>query len=275
MIKYIIPVIIMYVIFWKLGPTWGFLGIAVYLFATVLLKLPEYIMMTGGIKYKKDPEKAFKIMERALKTGRLKQDYVLYLGYLYMREGQFENAERVLGRADENKMIKDVRLRFRLNQAMLLWKKGDLNSAIALMEEAHENEPSSAVYGYLGYFYIQKGDLLKALEYNKEAYMFDKYDEAIADNLALNYRLLGDLEASLKIYEELTDKRLGMPIPYYNYGETLYELGRKEDALEMMDKALSYNITALAAVSKSQIRYRADEISRELGISQDSEEEKD
>ena len=116
----------------------------------------------------------------------------------------------------------------------------------------------------LGQLLLLNGKLQRAMEVNQEAYTFDKYDEAICDNLALNYRLCGDLDSSWNLYKELTGKKLGVPVPYYNCGETLYAMGQKEEAIDMMQRALAYPFSKLAVVSRAEIEARIAAIEAEL-----------
>ncbi len=246
------------------GIRWGLAALALDILITVIIKLPDIMMVQGAKKYAESPKKGLALMEKAYKSGRLRVDYILYYGFMCLKAGETEKAEIAFEAAAHKKMTPELETRAAVNRSLLAFQKGDLKKAITILETQLKNGKDVALYGTLGQFLILDGQLQRALEVNEEAQYFDRFDEAIADNLALNYRLLGDLEKSWEIYEDLTDKRLGAPIPYFNAGETLYAMGRKEEAIEMMERALRYPFSALAVVRPEEIEARIAEIGEEL-----------
>ncbi len=260
----VLPAALVFAAFRRGGVLIGCVALALYFLAGILVKLPDILMASGAKQYTKNPEKGLATMEKAFRTKRLRVEYILYYGFVCLKAGNLEKAQEVLNAAAGKKMTPDTACRALVNRALLLWKQGDIEGAIALLEEQLKQGQNRAVYGTLGQLLLLNGQLQRALEVNREAYAFDKYDEAIADNLALNYRLTGDLDSSYNIYKELTGKRLGVPLPYYNFGETLYAMGQKEDAVEMMEKALSYSFSKLAAVSREEVKARIAQIQAEL-----------
>lgn len=252
----LLPALAIVLLFRLTGIVGGTIGFFIYFFVMVFIKLPDYYMILAGMKYEKNREKSLNYMEKALKTKRLRTEYILYYGFVCLKAGEIQRAERVLQAVEGRKMSPQTESRAAVNRALLVWKKGDLPEAIRILENQLEIMEDKAVYGTLGQFLLLNGQLQRAKEVNTQAAVFDKYDESIADNLALTYRYLGDIDSSLNLYKELTNKRLGIPIPYYNYGETLYMVGRKEEAIEMMEKALSYPISELSTVSREEIRAR-------------------
>ncbi len=242
----------------------GIVVLSVYLLTAFFVKLPDILMVRGVKQYQKEPEKALDTMEKALKTKRLRTEYILYYSFMCLKAGEYDRAERILDVAAHRKMKPQTQARAAVNRALLLWKQGNIGKAISVLEAQLKDGKDKAVYGTLGQLLILNGQLQRALEVNREAYVFDKYDEAICDNLALNLRLSGDLDSSYNMYKELTDKKLGVPIPYYNCGETLYAMGRKEDAIDMMERALAYPFSTLAVVSRAEIEARIEEIRAEL-----------
>ncbi len=248
------------------GVAWGLAALGVYLLAAVYIKLPDLLMIRGSKVYNKNQEKGLRYMDKALKTRRLRVEYILFYGFVCMKAGEFDRAEEILDAAAHKKMRPETACRAAVNRALLVWKKGDLPKAISILEEQLKQGKDKAVYGTLGQLLILNGQLQHALEINRDAYAFDKYDESITDNLALNLRLCGDLDSSYNLYKELTGKRLGVPVPYYNCGETLYAMGEKEEAIEMMEKALSYPFSKLAVVSRAEIEARIAEIEAEIKI---------
>lgn len=263
-LQILLPGIAIYLIYTNLGLRWGILAFLIYVLLAFIVKRPDLLMVKGAKRYKEDPQEGLAIMEKALRTKRLKTDYVLYYSFMCLKAGEYDRAEEILDIAAHRKMSPDQSCRATVNRSLLFWKKGELEKAISILEEQMKLGKDRSVYGTLGQLLILSGRLQRAMELNREAYTFDKYDEAIVDNLALNYRLAGDLDSSWNLYKELTGKRLGVPIPYYNAGETLYALGRKEEARDMMQNALGYSFSSLAVISKEEIEERMAQISAEI-----------
>lgn len=260
----VLPAAIIFLAF-QLGGIWvGLLVIALYFAGAFFLKRPDFLMIRAGKLYKDSPKKALDLMEKALQTKRLRVEYILYYGFVCLKAGDIERAERVLDAAGHKKMNPETQTRAAVNRALLYWKKGDIDKAISILEKQLKEGKDRAVYGTLGQLLLLNGKLQRAMEVNQEAYTFDKYDEAICDNLALNYRLCGDLDSSWNLYKELTGKKLGVPVPYYNCGETLYAMGKKEEAIDMMERALTYPFSKLAVVSRAEIEARIAAIEAEL-----------
>ncbi|MBE7025175.1 MAG: tetratricopeptide repeat protein [Ruminococcaceae bacterium] len=259
-----LPAALVFCMFRLGGMQLGLLTLCVYLIVAIFIKLPDILMIQGAKAYKKNPEKGLAYMEKAFRTKRLRTEYILYYGFVCLKAGRLEDAERVLDAAAHKKMKPETARRAAVNRALLVWKKGDIAKAISILEDQLKQGKDAAVYGTLGQLLLLNGQLQRAMEVNQDAYAFDKYDEAITDNLALTYRLCGDLDSSYTMYKELTGKKLGVPIPYYHYGETLYAMGRKEEAIEMMEKALSYSFSSLAVVSKEKVETRIAEINAEI-----------
>lgn len=259
-----LPAVFVFCAFRLGGIAIGSIVLAAYLLSAIFIKLPDLLMIRGVKQYGKEPEKALDTMEKALKTKRLRPEYMLYYGFMCLKTGEYDRAERILNAAAHKKMKPETEVRATVNRALLLWKQGDIEKAISILEAQLKEGKDKAVYGTLGQLLILNGQLQHGLEINREAYVFDKYDEAICDNLALNLRLCGDLDSSYAMYKELTDKKLGVPVPYYNAGETLYAMGKKEEALEMMERALSYPFSKLAVISRAEIEARIAEIQAEL-----------
>lgn len=246
------------------GIVLGILALCLYILIAGFVKLPDLLMIKGAKVYNKDPEKGLTYMEKALRTKRLRPDFILYYGFVCLKAGKLEEAERILDAAAHKKLKPETEARAVVNRSLLYWKKGNIEKAISILETQLKEGKNAAVYGTLGQLLLLNGQLQRAMEVNQDAYAFDKYDEAIVDNLALTYRLSGDLDSSFSMYKELTSKKLGVPLPYYHYGETLYAMGRKEEAVEMMEKALTYSFSSLAAVPKETVEARLAEIKSEI-----------
>lgn len=259
LIKFLLPVAIIYIAF-KFNILAGFAAILI-IFAYLWYKnLPEIYILRSKQLYLKDTDKMFELLEKAYKTGRMLPDHKIYYGYMCMREGRYEDAERLYNAATLFQKDPGVLARAKTNIALLMWKKGNIDEAIELMAEVYENYKSTVVYGNYGYLLLEKKDLQKALEINLAGYEYDDTSDLIADNLVQNYYMLGNFEESKKYAEEVMGRNPQFPMPYYNYAKTLIALGDKEKAKEMLEKALEYPFSGVAAITKEDVLDLLEEI---------------
>ena len=100
----------------------------------------------------------------------------------------------------------------------------------------------------------------KALKFNQEAYEYNDSNSIIMDNLGQAYYLNGDYSKAAEIYEKLMAANPTFPEAYYNYGLVLLAMGKKEEALEMMKKALNYDFTYLSTVTKENVEEKIREV---------------
>jgi len=143
----------------------------------------------------------------------------------------------------------------KLNMALVKWKKGNLDEAIADMEALYneDNYRSTVHYGTLGCFYLLSGQYSKALEFNREGYEYNNTDKVIRDNLAQTHLLMGDMREAKELYEALIADEPAFLEPYYNYGQLLGQMGDYEGALKSYRKALTYEEKYLSTVTREQI----------------------
>ncbi len=252
--NFLLPVIITIIAFYFFGNL-GFIVLALALAYMIYRALPNIYIVRANVAYNKvEHDKCLAFLEKAYQSGRMNAQNKVYYGYLALRLGKPDKAERLFQSALSSHPDENTRMQAKSNMALVLWKRKELPEAIALMEEVFETYKNTAIYGSLGYFYILAGDLDKALEFNKEAYEFNGNDNVIMDNLGQIYYLKRDYEKSAEMYEKLMERRPEFPVPYYNYALVKLELGDKEGAKALMRQALTFRFTYIAGVSEDQIR---------------------
>lgn len=221
-------------------------------------------VIIAQMTFDKDHQKGFMWFERAYRTGRMKTHSALFYAYLLLRDGELQRSEKMINdilierRSD---LSRQDYLNARLNRALIKWKSGDIDTAIEMVQEIYdENFRTTAVYGVLGYLYIEKGDYEKAMEINKEAVEYNSDDKIIMDNFALNFLCLGDVKKSEELYLALLEKEPDFIEPYYNYGTLLEKRGDVISARKYYNKALTYREKYLSTVSHEEIRNRLDQL---------------
>ena len=241
-------------LFWK-NIILGFIGIIVISLVWMYRKRINFYLYTANRRYNKGNLKgALSEYEKIIKNPKCIPAAKLSYAYMLLRDGQIEKAEEVVKDVKENNELDTQDLSTADSHlALILWKKGEIDEAISYMEGVFERTPNTANYGTLGYYYILKGDLDRALEFNKEAYEYNPKNAVIADNLGLTYYMLGEYDKSLEIYKEIFEKKVNFPEAYYNYGLVLKKTGNTELAKEMLDTASTFTLSSLSTISKEDI----------------------
>lgn len=223
-------------------------------------------------------DKAIEYMDKMLRFHPSVNAKVLF-GYYLLQHGCIKKAREVFDGFVMNdrrvlkpeKRTKDGKIKLnrremlaKTNYALLLWKEGNIDGAVRLLEAVHSKMHTTDLYCNLGFLYILQGDLDKALAYNKEAYDFSPEHNGICDNLGCTYFMRGDFEAAKEIYEEISahKKQPSFPECYYNYGRVLAKTGDKKGAEEMFEKALSLPFNGFSNVKKEQVEAALQELKR-------------
>jgi tetratricopeptide (TPR) repeat protein len=205
-------------------------------------------------------EEAYKYYKKASTVKNVKPSIKITYAYMLIRGKKLEEAEVVL----ENINTKALQLRdeaqYKLTYALIKWKQHKLQEAVEMMEEVYNKYKYTTVYESLGYLLLLTGDYEKALTFNLEAYDYNNASNIIMDNLAESYFFLKDYDKAEDIYKKLLDKNPGFAEPYYYYGLVLNETGRKSEALEILEKALTYKEAFLSNLTKVQIQQSIDKI---------------
>lgn len=242
---------------------WAGLLITLVLLMGILYKnIPNYYRIQALRKYKDDDLlEALKWMEKAHNTGKATFGSSISYAYLLLKSGEIEKSEKVFNAlinspratADDKQIIKS-------NIALILWKKGEVEKGIEILENIIKDYKTTNIYGSLGYLYIEKGDLDRALEFNLEAREYNNTNSIILDNLGETYYRRGEIEEALNIYEELVKSNPQFPECYYHYALVLDALNKKEEALDMAKKASKFKTTFLSSVTKEQIKAKVEEL---------------
>lgn len=266
LIHFIIPVVAIYVGY-RLNWIAGIVLLLAYIGYIIYASIPSIYTLIGNIKYTRNSmEEAIPWFGRAYTTGRTKPSIGISYGYLLLKNGKVEESEKVFNTILSRKLSQEDKMLVQSNIALVHWKKGDLEKAIALLEDIYKSYKTSNLYGSLGYLLILKGDMDRALEFNLEAYEYNNSNSVILDNLGETYYHRMDYEKAEEIYEKLMEKNPAFPEAYFHYAMVLWKTDRQEKALEMMRRALNYNFTFLSSVSKGEIEAKVVELERINGV---------
>jgi tetratricopeptide (TPR) repeat protein len=174
-------------------------------------------------------------------------------GYLLLKSGKVEEADATLKPLEKLKLGPKDDSQLKMTYALVKWKSGKIDEAISMLDYVYTNYRCTTVYESLGYMYVLKGDLQKALEFNLEALDYNSDSNVITDNLGETYYYLGDFDKAIEVYEKLIPKNPSFPEPYFHYALSLKEKNNKEKALEMLEKALTFKQSFLSNLTHENI----------------------
>ena len=250
-LKIVVLLAVFYLAFRYLG-TGG--GIAVAVIYLVISNLPSIFNSLAGDAYKKgDPGKAIKRLEAALKLNPSNYAVRGSFALLLLKLGRTDEAEAEIDKALSQADIADIRNQLAVTKSLVLWKKGRLDEAISMLENLIQKYKTSNVYGTLGFFYIERGDLDKALSFNLEAYEYNNTSTVILDNLGCTRLLRGEYEEARKIYQELIKMKPNFPEAFYNYARVLAHFHDFDEAIYMCRTALLLNFWNTNTVTREEV----------------------
>ena len=227
--------------------------------AKILTRLASQLYFING-----DIEKAGKLFETAYKTGDMDARCKINYSAFCLRENRFEKGKRLLNEVINSKRTQtNDKLDAKHNLAVLLFKEGETDEAVNMMEMVHKQQPKTDTFASLGVFYLQKAkeeNPLNYLPFMMEAYDYNSDDKTICDNLGELYFVLGEVEKAKEIYEKAMTLKFYTPVPYYNYGRVLKALGEKEKAKEYFLKALECKFTSVITITREDVQKELEEL---------------
>ena len=263
--------ILILLLFWFVNHIYGALaavgvGIVLVLILCWMRRATIYTQIAVQAYYiKGDAAKGEKYFEKAHKTGSMSPECKIQYSSYCLRENKFTKGRRLLYEIINSKTVsKEQKLDAKHNLSVLVWKEGDLNEAIEILEEVHELKTSSNTYGTLGVFYLERAredsSYDKIVDFMLEAYDYNDSEKTIADNLGETYLKMGEYEKAKEVYEKLLVQEFVTPMPYYNYGLVLKALGEKEKAIENFEKALGCRFTSVLTVTEEMVQAEIDSL---------------
>ncbi|MEG0741288.1 MAG: tetratricopeptide repeat protein [Clostridia bacterium] len=203
---------------------------------------------------KGDIEGAMQLYKEAMDEGLKDARYLLSYSILLIRAGKFEDARTLLVKMQKYPMNDESRRQLFVNYASVVYKMGELDKGIELLERLHQKQQSGLVYETLGYLYVEAGDYEKALAYNTAACEYDDEDSIVLDNLGQTYYRLGGDKVKAKAYFEkaLAVKATQIDTLYF-LSQYDIEAGDKDAAREKLEVALKGRFSPLNYATKAMV----------------------
>ncbi|MCE5344381.1 MAG: hypothetical protein LLF96_12470 [Eubacteriales bacterium] len=202
-----------------------------------------------------DTSAARKLYEEAIASGLDDPRYLLSYTVLLIRDGEYAKAREILVKHQNNPYLSgDSKKQLFVNYAACVYKMGEMDKAIAVLEGHHAKEHSGLIYETLGYLYVEAGDAQKALAYNEEAMQYDDEDPITLDNLAQTYyRLLNDREKAKIYFQKALAIKPGQIDTLYFLAQYDLEAGDRSAAKEKLETALKGRFSPLNFATKDNV----------------------
>lgn len=200
-----------------------------------------------------DFETAMKIYDYAYKIGKMKFQNSINYAYLALKTGDMDKADKIFNLLRMSPLKANEKMQLKATHALVFWKRGDVGTAIEMLEEVVAKMPTTSSYGSLGYMYIYNNQYSEALELNKIAYDYNPSDIIILENIALTYFKLGEMERAEEYYNKLMELDPHLPDCLYEYGQFLLKTGDVEKAKTYFKKALDGNFSFMTMVTIEEI----------------------
>ena len=202
-----------------------------------------------------DTESAKRLFEEALAMGLNDPRYILSYSILLLRNGDYQKARELLVAHQKNPMLTgESKRQLFVNYSVCMYKLGDMEKAIRILEGQHAKEPTGLIYQTLGYLYVEAGDKDKAVSYNQEALEYDDEDPIALDNLAQTYyRLTDDKEKAKGYFLKALEQKPGQIDTLYFLAQYDIADGDKEAAREKLQKALEGRFSPLNHAKKEMV----------------------
>lgn len=200
-------------------------------------------------------EEALKLYEECEQEGM--QDVSMLLAYsvLLLRNDEFQKARELLVKIQRYPMKPEQKTQLYVNYSAAVFRMGELDKAISVLETQHAKGESGMVYEALGYLYVEAGDADKALEYNQKALEYDDEDSVTLDNLGqLYYRLLGDKETAKKYFDKAIEIKPSQMDTRFFLAKYDIEAGKTAQAKETLEDLLTARPSPLNYASRDRIR---------------------
>lgn len=207
-----------------------------------------------------DTESAIALMKKAVLADPANSGLHASFGFMLLKIGRMTEAERMLTIAGNVAKTPEEKFNTKSTMSLLLWKKGRLDEAIAMLGEVMEKYKTTTTYATMGFYRIERGIVDEALAFNREAYAYNDKNPIILDNYATALMMAGEMDEARKIFEELMTQSPSFPDAYYNYGRFLEQDGNNDKAACMYQTAVGKKFWHTSTVTREEIEFRLSEL---------------
>lgn len=206
----------------------------------------------------------------ALKDGMNQPRLLLAYSVLLIRAGEFEAAKELLVKTQKAPGITpDQKSQLFMNYAVCVYKLGDLEKGVNLLEKQHLHQPSGMIYQTLGYLYVEKYlpekkpaeddgswemGVKQALKFLQESVDYDEDDSICLDNIGqFYYRVLGDKATAKTWFDKAHEAKENQIDTLWFLSRYDVEEGNIPAALEKLELASEGRFSPLNYVTKDVV----------------------
>jgi len=208
---------------------------------------------------KGDEVAALAAFARAEAAGRLGTEATASYAYLALKNGRTDEAALVLAQAFSSgrrgKALKPSEKRLlQTYQALVLWKQDNLDEAVALLEGLlADGYRTLTLYGNLGFFLLEQGNVARAEAVCLEAADWDPEGKVILDNLASVYLEKEEWKKAAEVYDRLLALEPRFPEAWHGAGWASLKTGDAAEAQRRWERALELPFHSLTTVERPAI----------------------
>jgi tetratricopeptide (TPR) repeat protein len=258
-INFILPIVVLYFVF-RINSLLGWLLVLIFiLYSTFKSRSDIYAHIGNNAYMKGNEEKAFIWIKKAATLKESKVKFKIGYAFLLVKRDQIEAAEKIINEILNSSATKDDKFNARVTLSLVEWKKGRLYYAINILEDVYSNFKNTNLYVYLGFLYLLKGDIEKAIKFNEEAYEYNDTNSLILNNLAQVYFKAEDFDKCEEILVKLLEKTPNYSEPYYLLGFIMLQKGEQEKAKNYFKQAQIYKVSFFSTLNDQIIKGKIDE----------------
>lgn len=201
-------------------------------------------------------DEAEKIYKELIKKNYMSARYLLAYSVMLIKKCEFENAKKVILLAEKSPDVtEDNKRQIYINYAICLFKMGEQEKAIKLLEKEHKNHTSGLLQETLGYFYVENGNFDKAYDFLTESIDYDDTDPIVLDNMAQYYyrKPEPDIIKAKEYFEKAINIRPNQIDTLYFLSLYDIEDGKLDEARKKLNLALEGNFSPLNFAQKDKI----------------------
>ena len=209
----------------------------------------------ANLKYAKgDIAGAMKLFQEAYEGGLKEVKILLPYSVLLIREGRYQEARDMLVKIQKYPMPEDSKRTLFVNYASCVYKMGEVEKGIELLQRLHQKQPSGIVYQTLGFLLVEAGDFEKALAFNLEAVEYDDEDPITLDNLGqCYYRLANDKAKAKEYFEKAIELKPSQIDTLYFLAQYDIEAGDNAAARKKLETALEGRFSPLNYATREKV----------------------
>lgn len=237
-----------------------FVGLAITAFLVIVifrLNYPKYLLGRANAEFnQKNYTTAFKLYEKAYKSGVRKFDVDLSYAQALLRTGKPEKALEIVNRLiGMSGLKKEYKLFAKQTRVLINYKLGDIEEAYDEAKEMFEDGyTTSNMYCLVGLLMLAKGEPLEeTYSFCEKAYDYDSDNRDNVDNLLVCCIKKGEFQRAKELAEDITEENPSFIEGWYHFAQVCEATGDREKAIECLEKAKEGDRSFLTTVSVEEI----------------------